>query len=128
MPLVNGFDRRNPTPVIERAAELHDPRAHAIGDALQQPEPKLGGALDRIFPAVGVVVADAGNTGNRLAAHHATENLCVPSRGPWWHDGGVAALAISGNHFGPLADARHLGAVNAAHVHQAACLGIYLSD
>src|SRR5258706_1721362 len=98
MPLVHGLDRRNPTPVIQRAAELDDPGAHAIGNTFQQPEAKFGGALDRILPAMGVVVADTRDTGDRLASHHATEYLCVPAGSPGWHDGGVATLTICGDH------------------------------
>src|ERR1700692_2340997 len=98
MPLIHRFDRRNPTLVVERAAELHHPRAHAMGDALQQPEANFCRALRRILPTVSVVVADAGDPADRFSSHHATEYLCVPTGGPRWHDGSIPPLAIRGNH------------------------------
>ncbi len=72
-----------------------------------------------------VVIADAANAGHRPTGHHATKHFGVPGRSPRWHHGGVATLAIGRHHFGALTDFGHFTFVDAAHVHQAADVGVY---
>ena len=51
VPVVDPFDHRQPSSVVEHAGEFRDPRAHAVGRPFGDPEPNLRFALHGILPA-----------------------------------------------------------------------------
>src|SRR5690349_12605823 len=59
---VNIFDGFEPAVVAEHGAELGEPWAHAVGHQVRDPDLDFGGALNRVFPAIGFLDADTENT------------------------------------------------------------------
>ena len=66
-PAVDRLDRFQPALVVEHAAELGEPRAHAVGDEVCDPEPDFGGVLHRVLPAVRLLDANAEEAGDGLS-------------------------------------------------------------
>src|SRR5262245_3139223 len=83
MPIEDVVDHRNPAAIVHRAAKLYRPWTHPVRDTLQHPQANLSGALDRVFPAMDIVVdRHAGNTGDWFVVHHAAKYLRIPAGKP----------------------------------------------
>ena len=67
-----------PAAVVEHAGELGDPRPHAVGGALGDPETDLRLALHRVLPAIRLLEPDAEDAADRPASHHRAQFLRSP--------------------------------------------------
>ncbi len=129
MPVVDVFHRLEPAPVVERAAELGEPRAQAVGDAVGHPDANLLRALHRILPAVGLLHSHAENAPDGLAAEGGAVLLAVLAVGPGGHQA-AAGLAVGKQRGRQLADGLHVQVAEraAAGVGDVARRGIDLAD
>ena len=107
MPAVQVFDDRQPAAVVERAGELGEPRADAVGDAVERPEADFGAVLHRVLPAVRLFDAHAEDAADGLVAHGGTVLLGVFAVGPGSHQA-AARLAVGEEDGGELADGLHV--------------------
>src|SRR5262249_48084449 len=127
--VVDSFDNRNPAPVVEGAAEFADPWAQTVGHAIGNPDAQLGFVGNRVFPAVFIVDADAGNSDNGLSAEGSSKFLAVLAVGPG-RGKAVARLAVGEEGWGELAGGLHGEGSHgsAAGVGDEAGAGIELAD
>ena len=82
---VEVLDRLQPALVVQRSAELREPRPHPVGDQVGHPQPDLRRVLHRVLPAVRLLDADAEEADDRFGAERRPVLLGVHPDGPRRH-------------------------------------------
>ncbi len=94
---VEVLDRLQPALVVQRSAELREPRPHPVGDQVGHPQPDLRRVLHRVLPAVRLLDADAEEAGHRFGAERRPVLLGVHPDGPRRHQARTR-LAVGRQH------------------------------
>ena len=82
VPQVDALDDGEPATVVQRAGELREPGAHAVGGSLGDPEPDLGLALHRVLPPIRLLEAHAEDPAHGPPPHHGAVLLAVTAVRP----------------------------------------------